>query len=50
MLFLLDLCTFLFCWSFSHNPFFAALKESPKRKLKGSGQSCLPSIFQTLKL
>ena len=25
MLFLLYLCTFLFCWSFSRNPFFAAL-------------------------
>jgi len=41
MLFLLYSATFLFCWSFSRNPFFAALLAV----LISAALFCLASVF-----
>jgi hypothetical protein len=42
MLFLLYLCTFLFSWFFSRNPFFAALLAA----VTSVALCCLASVFR----
>jgi hypothetical protein len=42
MLFLLYTATFLFCWSFSRNPFFAALLAT----VISAALCCVASVFR----